>query len=335
MTSSSEWPAALASGWHAIAYADEVRQKPHAVTLMGHPLVIFRGAKGFAVLEDRCPHRNVPLSQGKVVNQSIACPYHGWQFNSDGICTKVPGATICPSATAKSFPAVEHGGIIWTCLAEKPASFPILPPEICDPNQDCFWWKLPAFEGRILDAIENLLDPLHSYFLHPGLVRTSSQIRATKVHFTQDIMGCVARFSESKDEMTLIQKLTEGSRIYSYCRYIAPNMAQVAFEDAKGIHVTISVIFSPVSEGMTRPFAHFSTRKGWLPAWIKRAMIILFHKKVLSQDRAMIKMQLRNSDRFNGIRYKNGPLDFFGPVIWALANNRVISTQQHDYEITS
>lgn len=334
MNAAEQWPVALANGWHPIAYSDEVKGKPHPAELMGRSLVIFRGRDGVGILEDRCPHRNVPLSQGKVAGDAVACPYHGWQFDAAGDCVNVPGASSCPAVSAKAYPVVERNGLIWTSLAETPLDFPDIPSEIEDPDQDCFWWQLPSFEGRILDAIENLLDPMHSYFLHPGLVRTSSTPRLTEVHVTQNDKGCTARFSESKGAMTLLQKLTEGDRLHSYCRYIAPNMAQVAFEDSKGMQVTISVIFSPTNAGMTRPYAHFSTRKSWLPAWLKRAMIILFHIKVLSQDRAMIKAQLHNSERFGGIRYRNGPLDIFGPAIWALANGQPVETKTYDLHIT-
>ena len=41
-------------------------------------------------LKDLCPHRGVPLSYGAFDGREIECCYHGWCFNRDGACTKIP-----------------------------------------------------------------------------------------------------------------------------------------------------------------------------------------------------------------------------------------------------
>ena len=332
--SNPEWPSALAHGWHPIAYAHEVTGEPRGVALLGRPLVVFRTDQGFSVLEDRCPHRNVPLSAGRVASGRISCPYHGWTFSGDGRCVNVPGSNQCPAVAVPSYPAVERHGLIWTTLAETPPPFPTLPSELADTQQHHFWWPVPAQEGHILDAIENLLDPMHSYFLHPGLVRASMQPRLTDVLFTQGPEGCVARFSERHQKLTLLQRMTERGRAYSYCRYIAPTITQVAFEDDRGIHFTVTAIFSPEDHDRARPYVHFVTRKGWLPAWLKRRAIILFNTKILEQDGAMVAMQNRNTKRFGGPDYHQGEIDCFGPVIWALVNGRTVEPTERQFQIT-
>ena len=64
-----------------------------AVTIQNVPLVVFRGRAGApAALVDRCPHRNVPLSEGRVTAEgTLECRYHGWQFDQHGACVDVPG----------------------------------------------------------------------------------------------------------------------------------------------------------------------------------------------------------------------------------------------------
>ena len=101
------WPAGLTRTWHPIAYASEVRTAPLAIRLMGHRLVLFRSGDAYGLLDDRCPHRNVPLSEGRCVGDHVECPYHGWQFDAGGQCRKVPGAAAIPPVAAKSWPVAD------------------------------------------------------------------------------------------------------------------------------------------------------------------------------------------------------------------------------------
>jgi pheophorbide a oxygenase len=73
-------------------------------------------------VEDACPHRLAPLSEGRIDEQGqIECPYHGWTFRgSDGECTRIPqmaadaGLTSSnPAACAKAYPTVEAQGLIF------------------------------------------------------------------------------------------------------------------------------------------------------------------------------------------------------------------------------
>ena len=316
----TEWPRALAEGWHPIAYSNELKNKPLAVTLMDKLLVLFRSSTGVTLLEDRCPHRNVPLSVGKVIEGTIECPYHGWRFNGLGQCTKVPGSHECVKANAKSFAVREEGELIWACLADKPGEIPTLPPEISDSSYDSFWWQIPASESSVADVIENVLDPIHPYFMHPGLVRPRRDPQNVEIDLVINAEGITARYTEPYEGLTLLQRLIDGNRKASFGRYRAPTLVQVGFEDQNGAHALISVFFTPISRQIARPYPCFSTRKGRIPPWLKRLFIIAFHKPVVSQDRAMLKLQIENTTRFGGPKYHNGPVDLFGPAIWASLN---------------
>src|SRR5215207_11581694 len=66
--------------------------RPLARVIAGVPVVLFRSQGRAAALVDRCPHRNVPLSLGRVLADGrLECAYHGWQFDCQGVCRKVPG----------------------------------------------------------------------------------------------------------------------------------------------------------------------------------------------------------------------------------------------------
>lgn len=103
--------------WLPAAFSRDLRERPRAVDVSGVRLALFRDARGQpAALVDRCPHRGVRLSLGRVEAGCLECPYHGWRFAGDGACTHVPlaGPTVKRERLgARAVPAVERGGLIW------------------------------------------------------------------------------------------------------------------------------------------------------------------------------------------------------------------------------
>ena len=57
----------------------------------GKVIAIFRNAddKVFA-LQDKCPHKGGPLSQGIVFGESVACPLHNWCISLNDGCATLP-----------------------------------------------------------------------------------------------------------------------------------------------------------------------------------------------------------------------------------------------------
>ncbi len=76
-------------------------------------IAVFRTADDevFA-LEDRCPHRGGPLSQGIVHGRRVACPMHGWNVELDSGCAVAPDR-----GCAREFPARLEGGRVWLDLS--------------------------------------------------------------------------------------------------------------------------------------------------------------------------------------------------------------------------
>ena len=65
--------------------------RTHPLILAGERLVLFRDRSGsICTFIDRCPHRGVALSLGKIDHGEIVCPFHGWRFDGAGQCTHVP-----------------------------------------------------------------------------------------------------------------------------------------------------------------------------------------------------------------------------------------------------
>lgn len=140
------------------------------VTLLGERLVLFRNESGELGLVGRhCPHRGADLCFGRLEDNGLRCPFHGWHFDSTGQCVEQPGepesSRMHENIKLVSYPVVENNGIVFTYMG------PGMPPEF--PSLDCF--AAPdshvfAFKGlwecNWLQAMEVGIDPAHASFLH-------------------------------------------------------------------------------------------------------------------------------------------------------------------------
>ena len=106
--------------WYVAAHAHEITDALFARTFRNQAVILWRTADGkVAALEDRCPHRLVPLSTGKTVNNLVECGYHGLRFNAEGACALVPGQDQVPKIIrVKTFPVAERHALIWIWMGE-------------------------------------------------------------------------------------------------------------------------------------------------------------------------------------------------------------------------
>jgi len=165
--------------WYVIAFSHEVQPgRPFARKCMDEPIVLFRDPDGqVAALYDRCPHRAVPLSQGKVVNHAIECAYHGFQFDRTGRCVLIPSEQRIPrSVSTRSYPVVEQMQFVWIWMGDPAKADPALVPSYAQlgcGDQDQGSWRFEPYFMMEIKAnysllFENLLDTSHISFLHIG-----------------------------------------------------------------------------------------------------------------------------------------------------------------------
>ncbi|MEC7491243.1 MAG: aromatic ring-hydroxylating dioxygenase subunit alpha [Pseudomonadota bacterium] len=157
--------------WYCAARAVELSTKPISRIICNEPIVLFRTLESgqYVALEDRCPHRQAPLSMGRVVGEEIMCQYHGWMMNADGRCTHVPHQdSVSPHAVVKSYPIVEKWGLMWLWIGEADRadkrSIPDMPWLVSDDHSTI----LSRFysEANYQLMADNLLDVSHADFLH-------------------------------------------------------------------------------------------------------------------------------------------------------------------------
>ena len=75
----------LKNAWYVAAWADEVSHDLKQITVLNQKICIFKSQSGdFVALEDACPHRKLPLSQGRIKGDTVECGYHGLTFDCSG-----------------------------------------------------------------------------------------------------------------------------------------------------------------------------------------------------------------------------------------------------------
>ncbi len=170
----------IPNGWFQVAYSDEIKPgdvKP--LKYFGDDLVIWRSEQGeLSVLDAFCPHLGAHLGHGgKVKGGSIECPFHAWQFGTDGRCTAVPYATHVPrKAKVGTWRIKELANMVfcWHHAEGEPPNFD-LPAEIPewgtpDGVRNEEWTEFVerqwTIRTRNQEMAENAVDSAHFRYLH-------------------------------------------------------------------------------------------------------------------------------------------------------------------------
>jgi phenylpropionate dioxygenase-like ring-hydroxylating dioxygenase large terminal subunit len=157
--------------WYVAGFSEELTQQPLGRTFLDHPVVLFRNENGaVAALEDRCCHRQLPLSFGTVEAAGIRCGYHGMLYAPSGKCIEIPGQDNIPvKACVRSYPVAERCGIVWIWMGEQPGGMPAFaPPEYVVHDNPNYKYKVGLFhyEAPFQLIHDNLLDLSHLGYVH-------------------------------------------------------------------------------------------------------------------------------------------------------------------------
>jgi phenylpropionate dioxygenase-like ring-hydroxylating dioxygenase large terminal subunit len=165
---------ALRACWHPVAYSAAVGETATAAELLSERLVLWRlGDGSLRVLSDLCIHRGTALSLGWVDRDEIVCPYHGWRYDGEGVCTRIPQLAdptrIPRKARVARHTAVERYGLVWVALDEP--RWPL--PEVAELDEDDWMVVTAGPYTWSCDAsrqLENFTDFGHFPWVHPGLL---------------------------------------------------------------------------------------------------------------------------------------------------------------------
>lgn len=315
-------PSASINPWVIACLSRELTAKrPIGVLADKFPLVLLRDAQGnAAALEDRCAHRNAPLSKGTVRDGRLQCCYHGWTYAADGTLIDVPalGDERRPDEGrgVRAFPTREKDGFVWVSLDALTTAQPPEFPHFRERGWTSFAMK-NRFSAPVEACLENFLDCPHATFLHRHWFRapTAKRVRAS-VRTLPD--GVEAEFCEEPREKSLVWWLLAPRRgeMRHTDRFIAPRTSRVDYVFPRGVHYIITSSCTAVSDTQTDVYTVITFRYGRLGPLLRLAFEPLA-RRIIRQDVEILGEQQRNIERFGGARFANTRADLLGGYIRA------------------
>ena len=166
-------PPPIPNGWYSAMSSDDLPAAAiSSVVAVGRELVVYRDEAGDVhVIDAHCPHLGAHLGGGKVVGDSIKCPYHGWRYGPDGSCVEIPyhDGRIPSKACLVNYPVREQDGFVffWYHVAGRAPTYEIPSiEEVSDPT----WSRAYPWTFELVAALqemaENNVDYAHLRYVH-------------------------------------------------------------------------------------------------------------------------------------------------------------------------
>ena len=269
----------FANLWVPLCPAYELHDdRPTAKMLAQERIVLFRDPDGAAhALLDRCPHRGVALSLGKVRGGIITCPFHGWRFDGAGRCIHVPWNPDARRETlsATPLPLRERGGVIWLFTGRAAQGEPAVPDIFMRADtrmtaQNFLW------DAHWTRVMENMLDTPHLPFVH---ART---IGKRFIGRTAERMEMLWRETEHGADITA-QRAGEPPR--TSLRYHFPNIMELAI-DPGGRIMRLIAVCSPAGADQTRLTIY--TLRNFAKARLLDPVFAYANARIAAEDKAIV-----------------------------------------------
>ena len=317
-------PPRVRQAWYVLCFSEELGARPLRRTLYGDPIVLFRTASGrAAALEDRCPHRNVPLSLGCVQGETLQCGYHGWTFDPQGRVQDVPGylgEADRPGRRAPWHAVREQQGLVWVWATpeEQPDVDPYRFSHADRPGYLTVRHQVRA-RASVHAVAENALDVPHTAYLHGGLFRNPedrNEIQAV-VRREHDRVEC--EYIGEPRPTGLVAKLISpsGGVVTHFDRFILPSIVEVEYRLGEENHLLNGAACTPADDYDTILYAVVSLRTR-LPARLVRPVIQPLALRIFAQDARVLERQTETLDHFGEERYASTDIDLLGPQILKL-----------------
>jgi phenylpropionate dioxygenase-like ring-hydroxylating dioxygenase large terminal subunit len=209
------------NAWYVVAWPHEVvSDKVLARTVCDNAMVLWRSADGTVnALEDRCPHREMPMRLGLLEPNGLRCSYHGLLFATDGRCIEIPGQDVRISAglQIRRYPTVEKYGWIWVWPGDAAQADPNRVPAMYahnDRTNVALEGRVAHFKANYLMLVENLLDLTHEPHLHPTSLGNAAVFESPPEQYVEDDGVRVERWMLNKIPSPFWVKLVKAATGY-------------------------------------------------------------------------------------------------------------------------
>jgi phenylpropionate dioxygenase-like ring-hydroxylating dioxygenase large terminal subunit len=282
--------------WYVLMESKQVKDKPVGVTRMGEKLVFWRDGTGrVSCLRDRCPHRGVELSKGRVVEGTLECPFHGFRYDPSGRAVLIPAngrnAAVPRAFRAHSYPTHEAHGFLWVWWGDDPPD-DLAAPRFFDNLGEGFTYKsvYDPWQAHYSRVIENQLDAVHLPFIHHNTIGRGGRtvVEGPVIDWVDEDLFYVYVYNRP-DDGTPPRKASElpvphpsGLRL----EFLFPNLWQNYISD----DVRVAAAFVPVDEAHTLLYLRFYQR--FLTVPLLRDLVtwasMPFNVLVAHQDRRVV-----------------------------------------------
>ncbi len=311
--------------WYIAASGSELKNKPIKRKVEGESIVLWRDRTGKPqTLRDRCAHRGMALSAGKVVNGCIQCPYHGYTYDGEGTLKDIPslcsGESLPKLKSMKSLAVCEQQEQLWVWIGEgEPTREPFHFPHYGEQGWTTFFMQT-RFHAPVDMCLENFLDVPHTIFVHPGLFRNEDQ-DTVQTRVTRSGESVVVTFLDEKPMEGIGPRLVfpRGVKQKHTDRFILPSISRVDYEYGSD-HKFLIVSQCTQREEFVVDVTTAIIWKLPLPALITRPFLKWYCRKVIQQDVDILEIQGAQMKEF-GRSFTHTKVDLLGRHINALRRN--------------
>ena len=291
----------LKNNWYILVLEKEVKKSPIRRILYDKAYVIYRtGSDRISVAEDKCIHRGTKLSEGKVVDNCIQCPYHGWSFDHRGHLTQIPsqGSNVLNGQRQWKLstpPTFIQDNCIWIWCGNKEPKTPAPPWRF--PNSGKAKWShyfmVTDFDNEVTHLTQNFMDVPHTVFVHDKWFR-----RAKNLQVPMTISAGEGRvkvtYDEGNDQIGFFSRMLNPTKkpMIHTDEFIFPNITRVDYIFGNHAFI-INSQCSPVSRYKTRVYTWIAFKTGLMTPVLK-PFLSWYTKQVILQDVTIMKNQGSN-----------------------------------------
>ena len=327
--------------WYVALEAKDLGSKPVRRMIMATAIVFFRDddRKPVAIL-DACGHRRAPLSQGRIINGQIECPFHGWRYDARGICRMIPALPdqrmTCKLGKIPAFPVKERQGFIWVFMGSfenatrseiEPHRFPCSKYSSSSPHIHYH----TSFQGDYLTILETNLDFTHTSFVHAGLVRNSPcrQVVLEVQRKREQVEFHLTGEKELAGSWFALLRWLSGTNAYKPMhidRFIVPSISETTYEWSPRFGITFSEALTPVSRDRTDLFGCMTLRLPVpLPRILVQPLLKIRVRRIFEQDKRILKLAHTNAKTIANPTFSYSKADVYRHEIALLLQNTIRS----------